>query len=409
MSRVLALAVSGGADSLALMLLAHRWRQSLGCAAAPRSCSPSIMACGPKRRPRLRHGRPRLARLGLEHLPGAGGHRPAAGIRYRGGGAVARATACCRGRARGRRRPCSSTAHPRDDQAETLAAASWRAARRLWPRGDGAGQRREGIRIARPLLGLRRSALAAIVAGSGSRACPSIRTTTTGASPAPAPRALMPALAAGRARRADARPRTATRLRRAAAALDDYADRLLQAAGVDVTGAVRLDAARLAAEPEETRLAGPCPHPEGGRRRHLRSAPRASRTRRGHDRRRRNRAGAPLAGVIVERRTGEFASSARPAGTGCPRSRSPSASTVSGTAASPSRVRQMAAAAARGARRGRTALAGRLPADGLPRAIAACAALYRGDTLIAAPVSGWTPTRQANSRRNALDRAASTA
>ncbi|MBZ9936695.1 tRNA lysidine(34) synthetase TilS [Mesorhizobium sp. BR1-1-16] len=382
---VIALAVSGGADSLALMLAAHHWRQSLD--AGPRlvvlsvdhglraEAAAEVAAVGAA-----------ASRLGLDFraLRGTGPapesdiEAAARSLRYGLLFAAARAEGAA----------VLMTAHHADDQAETLLLRMARGSGVYGLSAMATESRREGIRIARPLLGLRRSALAAIVAEAGLEPVLDPHNEDDRFA-----RARIRALMAALAREGLDTPTlvaTATRFRRAASALDDYADRLLDAARVDVTGAVRLEAARLAAEPEETRLrvlarilravGGATYGPRLDSLSDLAAAMTGG-------------AGTvparTLAGVTVERRKGELRFQREAGRDGLPEIAVSGAfdgvwdGRFSVRVTSDGVPLRLAALGEAGRRS-----VGACLVDGLPRAIEACPALYRGDTLIAAPVLG---------------------
>jgi len=160
---VLVLAVSGGPDSTALMLLAARWRQSLK--SKPKLIAVTIDHGLRKESKREAAGVARLARkLGIAHRtlhwhgakPAAGLQQAARNARYRLLAKAARAEGCAH----------VLTAHTRDDQAETvlirmsrgsglsgLAAMSRFA---ILP-GSGDGQ----LRLVRPLLDVPKARLVA--------------------------------------------------------------------------------------------------------------------------------------------------------------------------------------------------------------------------------------------------------
>ncbi len=381
----LALAVSGGADSLALMLLAARWRAEL--ADGPRLVVFSVdHGLRPEAAGEVAMVGAAAARLGLAFRPlKATGFAPSADIeaaartmRYRLLFEAARAEGA----------GVIMTAHHADDQAETLLLRLARGSGVYGLAAMAAESERDGLRLARPLLLMRRADLVRIVADAG-------------LSPAADPhnadrrfararlRSLMPALAT-EGLDTPTLAATAARLRRAAAAIDDYADRVLRAATVDATGALRLDAGLYAREPEETRL---------------RVLARILRAVGGADYTPRLDSLMPLAalltegegpvpartlaGVAIDRRKGQLRFQREAGRTGLPEIG------VSGgyaglwdgrfrveisPAEAPLRLGALGEA-------GRRALAACLP-DGLPRAIAATPALFRGETLIAAPPLG---------------------
>lgn len=246
----LALAVSGGADSLALLVLAQRWR-------AARPSGPELLVLT------VDHGlRPESAdearevgavarRFGLSFrslswqgpVPGSGVEAAARAARYE----------LLLDAAREAGATLLATAHHRDDQAETFLMRLARGSGVYGLAAMAAETDRGGIRIVRPLLDLPHDRLVAIVRSAGlvavedpHNADPIFDRVRI--------RRLMPVLA-GEGLDAATLAATARRLGRAAAALDDYARRLFErAANVDATGGVRLDAAAWCDEPAEVRL-----------------------------------------------------------------------------------------------------------------------------------------------------------
>jgi tRNA(Ile)-lysidine synthase len=245
----LALAVSGGADSLALMLLAARWRDS---GAAPRLIVLSLdHGLRPEADAEVAMVGRIAATLGLPFqplkadapLPPSDIEAAARAMRYRLLGAAARAAGAS----------VVMTAHHADDQAETVMLRLARGSGIYGLSAMGAETERDGFTIARPLLGLRRADLAAMVAQAGFEPVADPHNEDARFARARM-RALMPRLAA----EGLDTPRlvaTAARFRSAAFAIDTYVDRLFAAAAIiDEAGGVRLDVAALTAEPEETRL-----------------------------------------------------------------------------------------------------------------------------------------------------------
>ncbi len=241
----LVLAVSGGPDSTALMLLVARWDRPPVLVATvdhglrPESAREAELVAG------------NAAALGLPCRvlaapePFAGGNLQdwARRVRYR----------CLAAAAREAGFDTIVTAHHRDDQAETLL-------QRL-ARGSGvyglAGMAREstldGVALMRPLLDVPRSALAAVAAESGL----SIVDDPSNADPRfdrVRMRSLMPQLAA-HGLTAERLAETCARLGRAGAALDHYAGRLLRERfEADPFGGVAAPADALAEVPEEVGL-----------------------------------------------------------------------------------------------------------------------------------------------------------
>lgn len=395
--RAMALAVSGGADSLALLLLAAAWRDAsaqkvrllvlcvdhgLRAEAAAEAAMVGDVA----------------ARFGLDcrvlradqALPDSDVEAAARAMRYRLLAEAARAEGIS----------LILTAHHADDQAETLLlrlargsgvyglsamAAETAAGDSIIGAGEGC------LRIARPLLGLRQADLAAFVRRAG-------------LSPAKDPHNVDDRFARARLRKLMPRlaaegldvPRlvtTAARLRRAASAIDDYVDRLFaRAARVDMVGAVRLETAAFLGEPEEARLralarilraAG-----GGGYTPRLRGLEPLHAAMLGDAPLRRT-----LGGVLVDRRKGDFRFQREAGRVGLAARMLPAGSfagvydgrfRISAEMPAPGyRIAALGAA-------GRRSLAACL-VDGLPEAIAASPALLLGDTLIAAPLLGREP------------------
>jgi len=246
----LALAVSGGADSLALLLLAQRWR-----AARPTGPDLLVLTVDHGLRPESaaearfvgeiakRHGLRFQSLLWTDPAPLRGIEAAARAARY----------ALLLDAARQAGATHLATAHHRDDQAETFLM---RLARGSGVYGLAAMARdveRDGIRLVRPLLDVPHDDLVAVVRAAGLQAVDDPHN----ADPAfdrVRFRRLMPMLAA-EGLDAETLAATAKRLGRAAAALDSYVGRLFErAATLDATGGVRLDAAAWNGEPEEVRL-----------------------------------------------------------------------------------------------------------------------------------------------------------
>ncbi len=382
---VIALAVSGGADSLGLMLLAARWRAEL--ADGPRLVVLSVdHGLRPEAAAEVAMVGKAAVRLGLDFRPlAATGFSPIADIeaaartvRYRLLFEAARADGA----------GVVMTAHHADDQAETLLLRLARGSGVYGLAAMAAESERDGLRLARPLLCLRRAELVRIVAAAGLVPAADPHNTDRRFARARL-RPLMPALAA-EGLDTPTLTATANRLRRAAAAIDAYADRVLATAIVDATGAVRLDAGLYAREPEETRL---------------RLLARILRAVGGADYTPRLDSLLPLAvllaegegavpartlaGVAIDRRKGQLRFQREAGRTGLPEI-DVSAGFAGlwdgrfrveiSPAGAPLRLAPLGEA-------GRRMLASCLP-DGLPRAMAAVPALFRGDTLIAAPPLG---------------------
>jgi tRNA(Ile)-lysidine synthase len=262
-TRALVLAVSGGPDSMALMWLAARWRKA-------RAHGPSLLAVT------VDHGlRPEAAREAREvktvarmlDLP----HRT---MRWRGdkpktGLPEAARLARYRLLAQAAARVGAShilTAHTRDDQAETVLMRLLRGSGIAGLAAMADVSERDGLLLARPLLGVSKAQLIATLKAAGI----DFADDPTNRDPAftrPRLRALMPALAA---EGGDARnlARLAGRLARANAALDvlaDGAERYLalvgNAKGQSAAAASKVladgrsfDARAFAGLPEEIRL-----------------------------------------------------------------------------------------------------------------------------------------------------------
>lgn len=158
----LALAVSGGADSLALLLTAEAWAGEAGCrlhvltvdhgfraeSAAEAAAVAELARARGHEGVVLRPDRP-LSRQGLEAAARA--------ARY---GLMTR---WCRDRGVG----ALATGHSRDDQAETLLLRLQRGSGLDGLSAMAPETRRDGIRLLRPLLGLGRAELAALVDSRG--------------------------------------------------------------------------------------------------------------------------------------------------------------------------------------------------------------------------------------------------
>lgn len=383
----LTLAVSGGPDSLALMLLAARWRDG---GAAPRLI---ILSLDHGLRPEAAAEVAMVGRIAASldlafHplkadalLPSSDIEAAARAMRYRLLGAAARAAGAS----------VVMTAHHADDQAETVMLRLARGSGIYGLAGMEAETERDGLRVARPLLALRRADLRAIVARAGFEPVADPHNEDARFARARM-RALMPRLAA----EGVDTPRlvaTAARFRSAALAIDSYVDRLFaSAATVDEAGGVRLDVAALVAEPEETRLravsrilravGGSAYPPRLGGLGALVAAMADDST--------------PLkrtiAGVVVDRRKGLFRFQ-REAG----RDGLPDIAVAGGFAGVwDGRFAVNIAGAPPGARlaalggEGRRLVASCVP-DALPLALAATPALFCPDGLIAAPLPGLAP------------------
>ncbi len=246
----IALAVSGGADSLALMLLARRWAELAGPAQR-------IVVLT------VDHGlRAEAAVEAAEvaRIAGAIGF-PARILRWDGPHPDASIEAAARearyrllfDAMREEGLAHLATAHHLDDQAETVLMRLARGSGVYGLAGMARRSERGDAVLVRPLLDIPHADLLAIV-------------TAAGLAPVDDPhnrdhrfararmRALMPVLAS-EGMTAERLAATAHRLRRAAAALDHYVDRLLAAAAdIDQFGAIGLSRALWLVEPEEVRL-----------------------------------------------------------------------------------------------------------------------------------------------------------
>jgi tRNA(Ile)-lysidine synthase len=245
------LAVSGGPDSVALMWLAARWRR--GLKRGPRLIAVTVDHGLRSEAAREAREVKRLAKtLAIEHRtlrwtgtkPKTGVPAAAREARYALLAKAARASGATH----------VATAHTRDDQAETLLMRLLRGSGIAGLGAMTADTAREGVRLARPLLGLSKAQLVATLeaAGIGFADDPSNRDP---AFTRPRLRALMPALAE---EGADARTmaRLASRLARANAAVEvltDGAERYLTLTdrNAPLGG---YDARAFAGLPEEIRL-----------------------------------------------------------------------------------------------------------------------------------------------------------
>lgn len=215
----LVLAVSGGPDSMALMWLAARWRRSL--ARGPRLIAVTIdHGLRPEAAREAREVK-RVARtLDLPHRtlrwrgdkPASGVPEAARAARYRLLAQAARAAGASH----------IVTAHTRDDQAETLLMRLLRGSGIAGLAAMAAMSEREGLALARPLLGIAKAQLIATLR-AGNIGFVEDPTNVDPAFTRPRLRALMPALAA---EGGDARnlARLAARLARANAAIEVLAD-----------------------------------------------------------------------------------------------------------------------------------------------------------------------------------------
>lgn len=248
--RHLGLAVSGGADSLALLILAERWR-----AAAPGRPDLVVLTVDHGLRPEsaaearfvetvcAQYGVPCRVLRWTGPAPSSGIEAAARAARYRLLAEAARAEGLTH----------LATAHHRDDQAETFLMRLARGSGVYGLAAMAAETDRAGLRLVRPLLGLSHDDLVAEVRAAGlepvedpHNSDPSFDRVRM--------RRLMPILAA-EGLDAATLSATAERLARAAGALDAYVSRLLdRAAEADAFGTVRLRREDWRGEPEEIRL-----------------------------------------------------------------------------------------------------------------------------------------------------------
>ena len=245
------LAVSGGPDSVALMWLAARWRRALK--RGPRLIAVTIDHGLRTEAAREAREVKRLAgTLAIEHRtlrwpgikPKTGLSAAAREARYALLAKAARASGATH----------VATAHTRDDQAETLLMRLLRGSGIAGLGAMTADTEREGVRLARPLLGISKAQLVATLEAAGI----GFADDSSNRDPAftrPRLRALMPALAE---EGADARTmaRLASRLARANAAVEvltDGAERYLTLTdrNAPLGG---YDASAFAGLPEEIRL-----------------------------------------------------------------------------------------------------------------------------------------------------------
>lgn len=249
-SNGIALAVSGGADSLALMLLAARWRALI--AHAPRLV---VMSVDHGLRPEAATEAAEVARIaGRLGFPARilrwEGPHPEAGIEGAARDARYRLLFAAM---REERLTHLATAHHRGDQAETVLMRLARGSGVYGLAGMARRSDRDGFVLVRPLLDFAHGDLLAVVAAAELVPVEDPHNRDHRFSRARM-RALMPALAR-EGLTAERLAATAARLRRAAAAIDHYVDRLLSSAGsVDPFGTISLQRASWLAEPEEVRL-----------------------------------------------------------------------------------------------------------------------------------------------------------
>lgn len=162
----LALAVSGGVDSVALSLLARDWVQSVGGKAVALTVDHGL------RRDSAAEARlvgEWMRRLGLRHriltLPPCGAWRSAAGGLQASARLARYAVLTDWCRANGVLHLL--VAHHRDDQAETFLERLSRGSGLNGLAGMASLDERDGVRVLRPLLGMPRAALAAAVEAAG--------------------------------------------------------------------------------------------------------------------------------------------------------------------------------------------------------------------------------------------------
>lgn len=249
--RRVALAVSGGPDSLALLDCVDRWRRR-------REAAPAVHVFTVDHGLRQSSGAEAAqvaaiaAARGLPHRALRWeGEKPSSGIEE---AARAARYGLLVAAARDLGADCIVTAHHRDDQAETFlmrlgrsssltGLAGMRAARPL----------ADGIALLRPLLEMPKARLVATTAVAG-LAPVEDETNSDQRLARGRLRALMPALAAGGIT-PEGLARTATRLGRADAALDHYAGALIASAvSVDPLAVARIDRAAMLGAPAEVRL-----------------------------------------------------------------------------------------------------------------------------------------------------------
>jgi tRNA(Ile)-lysidine synthase len=252
----LAIAVSGGADSLALAICADAWARARGGQATGLLVDHGLR---PDSRAEARRVLGWLAARGMPaHILAWRGAKPMADIQ-----ATARAARYALLAAWCRRAGVLHllVAHHRDDQAETLLLNLARGAG-----VDGLGAMAplgavDGLRLLRPLLGVAKAALVAMLRDAGqswiedpSNAAARFRRTSARALCAASLAPLAPG-EVGAERIATRLAATASRMARARAALDAATAALLgTAAEVSPHGFVMLDAAAIRAAPEEVAL-----------------------------------------------------------------------------------------------------------------------------------------------------------
>lgn len=249
-ARGVALAVSGGPDSTALLVLAAEW-------IARRSDPPRTVVLTvdhglrAESAPEAAEVARKAARLGLAHetlrwtgdKPASNLQAAARAARYRLLVAAAEAHGC----------DWLVTGHTRDDQAETFLLNLARGSGVYGLAAMPVARRLDRITLFRPLLDIPKSRLIASLEARGETWAEDPSNEDPRFQRVKVRRALreLGTLGLGRERLAD----TARRLARAAAALDHAVDRLIAAAGLEhPAGFARIDAGALAREPEEIRL-----------------------------------------------------------------------------------------------------------------------------------------------------------
>jgi tRNA(Ile)-lysidine synthase len=163
-AKSIGLAVSGGADSLALMLLMARWRELVPDAPALTVYSVDH-ALRPEAADEVAYVLSEAGKLGLPAKglrwdavkPATGLQEAARSARYRLIGDAMRTDGA----------ELLVTAHHRDDQAETVLMRLAHGSGLAGLRGMAPLSEVEGVTVARPLLGVSRDALAALVEGAG--------------------------------------------------------------------------------------------------------------------------------------------------------------------------------------------------------------------------------------------------
>lgn len=237
----LALAVSGGADSLALLLLAAGWA---GLAPGRRLHVLTVdHGLRPESADEAADVAAHAAALGLDHAI----LRPSSALPRRGLEAAARA---CRydlmaGWCRAAEVPALATGHTLDDQAETLLMRLERGSGLYGLAAMAPETAWGGIRLLRPLLGFRRAETAGLVAGRGLRAVDDPMNHDEAFSRVRLRRAI-----AGLGLDAEGLAATARRLQRDRAAIESLVDELLRrAVTLSPAGVGEIEVAALASAP----------------------------------------------------------------------------------------------------------------------------------------------------------------